>query len=216
MTKILVVDDDEVLLEILRNVITNQMSLECDVANNGKVALAACEKNDYELVITDARMPEMNGLELLAALKERYPKLDVIVMTGFTNEYSFLEVIRAGASDYLAKPLSIHEIEAKISRVLRERTVMKDLLEHNLRLQENAPCLEHVFRHILRDFVLRCDGVAEERPALGRNRAPNNGFVALHQHLLAHHLYTSIATSGHITAHTVHALHSPVSRNSEG
>ena len=157
--RILVVDDDVVLLEILQNVITNQMSLDCDLATNGKAALQSCEKNDYELVITDARMPEMDGLELLGILKKRCPKLDVIVMTGFTNEFSYIEVIRAGAADYISKPLGIHEIEAKISRVLRERTVMNDLIDHNARLQEDA-------RRWLQDAD-QTSGTSMRRRALG-------------------------------------------------
>ena len=103
-TKILVVDDEEVVrLSHLRLLSGN----DCSVATawNGVEALAEMERHPYDLVLLDLRMPGMDGLTTLRAIKSRWPSAEVVVITGYPSVESAKEAIRLGAYDYLAKPV---------------------------------------------------------------------------------------------------------------
>ena len=79
------------------------------------------------------KMPGMSGMELLQHIRKFYPLTGVIVITGYDKEYTYMDVIRAGASDYLAKPFNLDEMEAKIHRALREQKLIRKvqgLTEH--------------------------------------------------------------------------------------
>ena len=75
----------------------------------------------FDLVITDIKMPEMDGLELLRQLKEYDPALPVIVMTAYGTVESAVEAVRAGASDYLMKPVGVPQLRAAVLKALKER-----------------------------------------------------------------------------------------------
>jgi two-component system cell cycle response regulator len=126
--RILLVDDDHLVLELLCLSI-DSFGFEPVAANNGKEALALLEEQEFEIVITDMMMPEMDGMQLLAEINKRYPKTDVIVVTGYTGTFSYMDVIRAGASDWSSKPFNSDELEAKINRILREHQLIRKL-EH--------------------------------------------------------------------------------------
>lgn len=126
--RILLVDDDQLVLELL-GLSIDSFGFEPVTARNGKEALDLLEKQEFEIVITDMMMPEMNGMQLLAQIIEKYPKTDVIVVTGYTGTFSYMDVIRAGASDFISKPFNSDELEAKINRILREHQLIRKL-EH--------------------------------------------------------------------------------------
>jgi two-component system, cell cycle response regulator len=126
--RILIVDDDQLVLELLGLSISS-FGFEPVAAHNGKEALAYLEEQEFEIVITDMMMPEMDGMQLLAEINKRYPKTDVIVVTGYTGTFSYMDVIRAGASDFISKPFNSDELEAKINRILREHQLISKL-EH--------------------------------------------------------------------------------------
>ena len=122
------VDDDQLVLDLLRMSI-DSYGFEPVTAQNGKEALAILKEQEFEIVITDMMMPEMDGMQLLAQINRRYPKTDVIVVTGYTGTFSYVDVIRAGASDFISKPFNSDELEAKINRILREHQLIRKL-EH--------------------------------------------------------------------------------------
>lgn len=124
--KILVVDDDALVLEAL-SLLIDSFGYECFSAENGRQALELLEEKAVDIVVTDVVMPEMGGMELLKHIKERYTNTDVIVATGFTEESSYSDVIRAGAIDFIKKPFERDELEAKLSRVVRERAMVRKL-----------------------------------------------------------------------------------------
>ncbi len=128
MERVLIVDDDPNILEMMEyNVL--DFGFDAAVAESGKDALEKLIKRSYDVVITDMKMPGMDGMQLLRHIKKFYPLTAVIVVTGFDKEYSYLDVIRAGASDYLAKPFNIDELEAKIYRALREQKLARQVKE---------------------------------------------------------------------------------------
>lgn len=123
---ILIVDDDE-LVRMTLSVLISSLGYHCLVAGDGEEALAVLESTSVDLVLSDVVMPEMDGLELLERVKKKHPKTDVIMATGFHEKASYAKVIRAGAIDFIKKPIDQEELEAKLARALRERRMMRQL-----------------------------------------------------------------------------------------
>lgn len=118
--KVLVVDDNVDMREMLHDMLP-ALGYECEVAANGNEALNILKNDQIPIVISDVVMPEMNGIELLSKIKEKYSKIDVISITGHSREYTFTDMISAGASDFIIKPFSTDELVAKLSRIVEER-----------------------------------------------------------------------------------------------
>ncbi|MBU0482050.1 MAG: diguanylate cyclase [Proteobacteria bacterium] len=124
--KILIVDDDPLVLELL-GISIKSFGFESIAANNGREAIDLLETNEFTMVITDMMMPEVDGMELLAHVRKRHPQTAVIVVTGYTGTFSYMDVIRAGANDFISKPFNSDELEAKIHRILNEQKLIKKL-----------------------------------------------------------------------------------------
>ena len=125
-TRILLVDDDRAILRLLK-IFTDSFGHETASAADGVEAVDLLAQHHYDIVITDVMMPRMDGLQLLEHIQRNYPKIDVIVVTGFSNTISYTDVIRAGASDFISKPFNRDELEAKVNRILRERHTIREL-----------------------------------------------------------------------------------------
>ena len=125
--KILAVDDDEKIREILYEMLS-RFGYECRTAVNGKEALSILQEDHFSIVISDIRMPEIDGMELLKGIKEKYPDIDVISITGYSKDYTFTDMVKAGASDFICKPFSSDELEAKIRRIVRERELKSEII----------------------------------------------------------------------------------------
>ncbi len=125
-TKILLVDDDPMVLDLLVTFASN-LGYHPVTATDGRKAVAELEKCSYPIVITDMMMPNMNGMELLNYINEHHQKTGVIVITGYDNTFTYTDVIRAGASDFITKPFSSDELEAKLNRVVREQNLINQL-----------------------------------------------------------------------------------------
>jgi len=124
--KILIVDDDPIVLSVMESIISGQ-GFPSETATNGQQALDRLHKDKFSIVITDINMPVMNGMELLCQVKAKYPKVGVIVITGYSEDYSYIDVINAGAIDFMTKPFSGPELLAKLRRVIREQTLIHEL-----------------------------------------------------------------------------------------
>ena len=103
---VLVVDDEPKLCDLLSSALS-QNDVQVFTAGNGLQALAILEQQDIDLVISDWRMPGMDGPQLLAEVKQRYPQLPVIVMTAYSTVKNAVQSMRNGAYDYIAKPFDI-------------------------------------------------------------------------------------------------------------
>ncbi len=124
--RILIVDDDPLVLEHL-DIAVRSFGFVCVKANNGREAMAILEKEWFSIVVTDMVMPEIDGMQLLEHIKSHYPETSVIVVTGYTGTFSYVDVIGAGASDFILKPFNTDELEAKINRIMREREMLRKL-----------------------------------------------------------------------------------------
>lgn len=123
---ILVVDDDENLRKFLAEMLKKLGFAVYSVATARK-AFTALEETAYSFVITDISMPGMDGLELIVQLTETYPDLCTIAMTGYLNRYKYTDVVTAGATDFINKPFSMEELEAKLRKCILERNIKQDL-----------------------------------------------------------------------------------------
>lgn len=128
--RILVVDDEE----NIRLSVSLQLQKEgyhVDVAENGRAALDALEAHAYDALLCDLRMPELGGMELLAALRERSVHVTVVVMSAYADHDDALDAIRAGAADYVAKPFKKDDLLFR----LRKATETRRLRAENAKLR---------------------------------------------------------------------------------
>ena len=108
-TKILVVDDEEVVrLSHIRTLANIHCSVE--VVKDGVEALRVMEQRPADVVLLDLRMPGMDGMAVLKAIKERWPESEVVIITGYPTIETAKEAVRLGAYDYLAKPVGPDEV----------------------------------------------------------------------------------------------------------
>jgi len=93
----------------------------------GQQALQLLEEKPFTFLVTDMKMPEMDGMDLIKTARARHPELGIISMTGYSEGYRYVDVINAGASDFIKKPFDIEELEAKIRRIINERSLLEEL-----------------------------------------------------------------------------------------
>ncbi|RJQ76000.1 MAG: sigma-54-dependent Fis family transcriptional regulator [Desulfobacteraceae bacterium] len=118
--KILVVDDDPAHLKMLKAVLSEQ-SYTISIAGDGASALAAVEKQFYDLILMDLRMPKLNGLEAQKRIKTISPDTPIIMMTAYASVDTAVEALKAGAADYLTKPIDIDELTILVRKALHHR-----------------------------------------------------------------------------------------------
>ncbi len=156
--RILIVDDEATIRDTLCTVLKEE-GFDAESAENGRAALEKIQQNNYDLVITDLRMPEMDGLELLKAVKLNSPQTSVIIITAYGSMESAIEALRLGAFDYLIKPLDFDDVILRVRRLMEHR----ELVEENRILREaieerysfshiigESPAMKRVFRMIER------------------------------------------------------------------
>ncbi|MBU1234282.1 MAG: response regulator [Proteobacteria bacterium] len=124
--RILLVDDDKNILTLLYRH-TRRLGFNVDLAGNGEEALELLKNHSYALVISDIMMPVMDGMTLLRCIKQQHADTDVLIISAYGNQYSFSDLITAGASDFIGKPFEIDELRAKIQRIFRERSLLAEL-----------------------------------------------------------------------------------------
>ncbi len=127
VSRILVVDDEESLREICQDALEDE-GYQVYLAEDGQSALEFLAQNsDVDLIVSDLRMPKMNGIDLLKKLREQKFDIDFLVMTGFGTIETAVECMKLGASDYLPKPFNISHLLVKVNKVLANR---KSRMEH--------------------------------------------------------------------------------------
>ncbi|MCD4848736.1 MAG: sigma-54 dependent transcriptional regulator [Candidatus Aegiribacteria sp.] len=148
-SRILVIDDEVSITSSLKR--TLELSgYQCDTANCGRAALRMLrEKNNFDLIITDIRLPDISGIEILDIVRAKYPFLPVIVITGYASIESTKEAIRKGAVDYLPKPFTTGALINSVSNTLKsskKRHQYKDLYE----IVYQSTCMEEILDMVTR------------------------------------------------------------------
>ncbi len=121
---ILVVDDELLIRDLLYEFFQDQ-GWEISIADNGKRAMEILKTKDIDLLLTDIKMPEMDGLDLTEYVQENYPELPVILMTGFPSVETAVTALRAKVEDYIIKPFNIMQLYKTVEQKVKESTETK-------------------------------------------------------------------------------------------
>lgn len=122
---ILIVDDDATIRYLLHEFMRMQ-GYDSEMAGSAEEALEILKEHQFQVVISDIMLPGLDGLELTALIKKHYDS-DVIVITGYSADYSYEDAIDKGASDFVFKPVRFEELLLRLKRVLRERELKHKL-----------------------------------------------------------------------------------------
>jgi len=147
--KILVVDDDRIIVELI-TILLNDRGFEVATANSGEACLRYFDTAMPDLVVMDYLMPGMDGLQALREIKRRAPTTHVIILTGRGNEEVAVELMKAGASDYLSKPFRNQNLLDRVDGVLRLRRIEqhnRELVRERERLQAEITAWNQELEH---------------------------------------------------------------------
>ena len=124
--QVLLVDDEKNAMEVYADLL-RMWGYAVTTASSAAQAVQLAEEEDFDLVITDLWMPDMDGIDLLRALKQMRPTLPVIIITGYSSIQTVIMAMKAGAADYLTKPGILGtEARQRIERVLVEREAVAE------------------------------------------------------------------------------------------
>jgi len=147
--KCVVVDDEPAVRAFLVRMLEAQ-GFQCFEAGSGKEALRVLDLvGEPPLIISDMRMPEMNGISFLEAVRARYPDTSVIMLSGVTETTTAVDCLHRGAADFLLKPISMSELQARVARALEKRALVLQnrFYQANLerQVQEQAHRIQELF-----------------------------------------------------------------------
>lgn len=149
MALVLIVDDERGMRDFLKILLMKE-GYEVITANRGKKALEILETKTVDLVVSDIRMPELSGIELLEIIKENYPELPVIMITAFASPDDAVIAMKNGAFDYISKPFNVDEI----INVIRSATTKNNTKQRAPQLSESFPEIIGQSREMLKIFDL--------------------------------------------------------------
>ncbi|GAB4410571.1 MAG: hypothetical protein OHK0032_06350 [Thermodesulfovibrionales bacterium] len=118
--RILVIDDEEIVRISCRKCLTPE-GYDVDVAANGMEGLRLTEANRYDLVLTDLKMPDMDGMEFMMKMKESQPETKVIMITGYSTVEHAVKAIKLGAYNYIEKPFTPDTLIAAVKEAMDDR-----------------------------------------------------------------------------------------------
>ncbi|MCH7774374.1 MAG: sigma-54-dependent Fis family transcriptional regulator [Bacteroidetes bacterium] len=123
-TNILIADDEEQIREPLSFVL-NKEGYNCKTVNDGSNAIKALQEDNYDILITDIKMPGMNGVEVLEKSREISPETIVILITAYGSVETAIQALRKGAADYLLKPLDFDEVLVRLKNLIRNKELFR-------------------------------------------------------------------------------------------
>ncbi|NWF75335.1 MAG: diguanylate cyclase [Nitrospirae bacterium] len=161
---ILIVDDDVVLLNMYKELLMLEGYI-CETVSNGKSAINLLNTKRFDVIIIDIVLPDMTGFKLTEKVKILNPDSVVIIMTGFSDTFSYDDAIKAGATDFLKKPFTLKELLVRIEHAIEHeflRTMsLRDELTGLYNRRGFFTLIEHYFKLSMRDhrgfFILYSD-----------------------------------------------------------
>lgn len=186
MDTVLIVDDEEYLREELGAIIEAR-DRKILFAASGVEALEKLEKKTVDLVLTDIRMPEMDGFELIRQARKLYPSMPIVTITAFASTETAIEALRAGAYDYVTKPFSIDDIRNIVCHALQAQQLFNEVNYLRGRLAETysldniiGQCqgMQRVFDTIARVATAPCNILVTGESGTGKDLVAQ----AIHQH----------------------------------
>ena len=166
--QILIVDDEKVQREMLAGFL-NKQGYRTVAAEDGAGALERYSSGSFDLVLTDFRMPGMDGFALLKEMKRRNPEAVVVIMTAYGTVNTAVAAMKEGAYDYLTKPIDLDELLLRIQRVEREALLKR----------ENRELKDELRRKFQVDFIVTASGKMEEALNLVGRVAPSQATVLI-------------------------------------
>lgn len=151
---VLVVDDENTVRSVLSEIITS-FGYGCVTAADGYEALQLVQEKEFGLILSDIRMPKMDGFDLMKEVREIRPDTPFIIITGYTNDYTSDSIFEAGASELIKKPFKISEIKYKLSRFFHERRLYREnkrLLLEQEKLNEKFSAILKMSRNLTGDL----------------------------------------------------------------
>ncbi len=132
--KILIIDDERRMCAVLKTALEDK-GYAVTTANSGEAAMAAFTIDQFDVVISDIRMPGMNGLEVLERVKQSSPDTEVLLMTAYADAQTAVDAMKKGAFDYLIKPFEIDELRIKVQQILEKGRLQEENRDLKLRLK---------------------------------------------------------------------------------
>ncbi|MGA2517064.1 MAG: response regulator [Thermodesulfobacteriota bacterium] len=146
---ILVVDDEELMRYLVVSYLS-KLGHSCLTAVDGADALDKIKKNKIDAVITDIRLPNMDGMTLTQEISRQYPGLPIMIMTAFDEEYSEGTVISAGAREFLRKPFTLDEFAVRLNKMIDDSETIKRM-EKEKKADEDLQDLMKELERILKN-----------------------------------------------------------------
>ncbi len=152
---VLIVEDEEIIRVMFQQSFEN-WGFQVDTAENGKEGLEKCQEKNYHIVATDLNMPVMTGMELLKKVKSKWPFIEVIVITGFATIESAIEAMKAGAYDFILKPVNFDHVQFTIDKCFQkikrqaENTELRQLNAQLMELNEMKDKFLYITNHEMR------------------------------------------------------------------
>jgi two-component system response regulator AtoC len=137
--RILIVEDSETARKQIQLFLETDPDLAVDTAANGSEALKALAERPYSVIVTDLKMPRVDGLQLLEEVQKYRPPADVIITTGFGTIEQTVQAMRMGAVDFLTKPINLEHLKLVIQRALRERALQDEVTALREKLGKHFP-----------------------------------------------------------------------------
>ena len=128
--RVLIVDDEEAILNMLNTYFSSKTDWQVTLANSGEEALKILKKKRYPIIVTDLKMPEMNGLQLCKHIRETNPLSYIIAMTGFQDFFELKNCRAVGFDDYFKKPFDFNELFEELENAHGKLSRWDELLSY--------------------------------------------------------------------------------------
>lgn len=159
---ILVVDDEESIRDIVARRLQDE-GYDCETAADGKDALWKTFMRDFDLVLTDIKMPGMSGMEVLTQIANDHPDTSVVMITALAETQTAVQAMKMGASDYVTKPFNLDDLVMRVQRALERRRLLIENRQYQLQLKQKLEKQVGQIKQYSREAI---EAVAREELAL--------------------------------------------------
>jgi DNA-binding NtrC family response regulator len=152
--KALVIDDEQIVLDSVSKILTDE-DYEVDTSLSGREGLNQAIERDYDIVLTDIRMPDIGGMRVLRDVKRAKPSLPVVIITGYASVKSAVQAMKLGAADYIEKPFTpdqlLKAVDAALDTAATQAPEVQDLIhkEEMIKVLERAASDSEFFTNLL-------------------------------------------------------------------